>query len=233
MFLQQHQTVELCSFAYTADREARSDLVRGYISAEDDYTSNFTGALRRIINSNSRTGLSATSFMVSPSIERRTGCDGAIILSTAGRSKIALFEAKLPLLGTSKRWDYEQTATGLSHYSDQLKRQAAQTSRFAIFEMFYCDDPFTVQPPYMPNEVSACIWHDDAVTFNSGRKDSDAVWSQQELVTMLQRGTLDIREILTDLCQCKVGIPLSAAMPVEVFAVEMNLEGHILMIEAD
>jgi hypothetical protein len=47
------QIDELCKFAYLADKEARSDLFRGFIRDENDYTSNFTGALRRIINSNS------------------------------------------------------------------------------------------------------------------------------------------------------------------------------------
>lgn len=49
--------MELCWFAYTADKEARSDLVRDYLRNEDDYTFNFTGALRRITNSNSKMGL--------------------------------------------------------------------------------------------------------------------------------------------------------------------------------
>src|SRR6185437_2725485 len=107
-------------FSYYADKEARSDLIAGVIRDEDDYTSNFTGALRRNINSHSQTGLRATSYMLSTTEERRSGCDATIILSTNGMDKVALFEAKLPRLANGAGvWDYPQTSTGLSHFSDQ------------------------------------------------------------------------------------------------------------------
>jgi hypothetical protein len=124
-FFSEAQTRELVTFAYFADKEARSDLICNLIRDEDDYTSNLTGALRRNINSHSTSGLRATSHMLSTSQERRSGCDATVILTANGFTKVALFEAKLPRLtsGTSV-WDYPQTASGLSHFSDQLDRQA-------------------------------------------------------------------------------------------------------------
>jgi hypothetical protein len=148
-FLPLPQLNELAGFARIADKEARSDLILRFIKDENDYTSNFTGALRRIINSNSRSGLSATSFLLSHIEERQTGDHPALIVSKANRSKIAVFEGKWPRFATSGyNRDYAQTATGLSHFSDQLDRQKAWSGTFAIFEMFYCEFPFRAQPAF-------------------------------------------------------------------------------------
>jgi hypothetical protein len=144
------QIKEFARFAYLSDCEIRSDLILGMIKDEDDYTSNFTGTLRRKINANSRkTGIKATSYLLPSPIEQSIGCDATIIIQSNGYIKIALFEAKWPRFSKSYRWDYKQTSTGLSHYSDQLDRQALQSSDFAIFEMFYCEYPFGTQPNYM------------------------------------------------------------------------------------
>lgn len=116
-FFPDAQIGELAHFAAIADREARTDLAKGYIRGENDYTSNFTGALRRIINANSTTGLTAESYLLSPSEEREMGVDGAIILSNDSNSKVAVFEAKFPRFKqVGYRWDKEQTASGLCHF---------------------------------------------------------------------------------------------------------------------
>ncbi|MBT43626.1 MAG: hypothetical protein CMF12_14035 [Idiomarina sp.] len=57
------QILELCHFTMISDREIRSDLSIGMISDENDYTSNFTGTLRRNINSYSRTGETVKNFV--------------------------------------------------------------------------------------------------------------------------------------------------------------------------
>jgi hypothetical protein len=228
------QIQELCGFAYIADKEARSDLVGGFIVSEDDYTSNFTGALRRIINSNSRSGLTATSRRLEPSLEREIGCDAAVIISSPKQVKIATFEAKLPRLSQPlKPWDYTQTSTGLSHFSDQLDRQQAFTGMFAIFEMFYCDMPFQAQPSYMQPDVSSCVWHADAVQFDSTRGTSRAPWTDKELIQMLQRGNINIADILAAVCRCAAGKPIQMAQEdPEVIIREFHLTGHLLFIRA-
>lgn len=132
-FLPASQTVELAKFACDADKEARSDLAHGFLRDEDDYTSTLTGGLRRKINSCSATGLAATSYMLDRSRERQSGCDAAIILRRSGKLKVALFEAKLPRIRNQGTWDYSQTSTGLSHFSDQLERQRKLRSEFAVF----------------------------------------------------------------------------------------------------
>lgn len=231
--LPRHQTKELCRFALWADREARSDLSTGHITNENDYTSNFTGALRRIINSNSRTGLSATSHLLTKSEENTFGCDAAIVVSSGSEVKIALLEAKWPRLKSpSYRWDYAQSSTGLSHFSDQLARQHPHHGRFAIFEMIYCEWPFGAQPNYMQKEVSSCIWHDSAFKFDNSRPSHPQTWTRTELENLLKLGHQRIDEVLAELCECRVGEKMQRFSSVLSMAEEFHLAGEILHIEA-
>jgi hypothetical protein len=225
--------MELCKFAVWADREARSDLSIGQIKNENDYTSNFTGALRRIINSNSRTGLLATSHLLGKSDENVFGCDAAIVISSGPEVKIALLEAKWPRLKSSSyRWDFAQSSAGLSHFSDQLNRQHKHNGRFAIFEIFYCEWPFKKQPFFMQDDVSSCVWHDSAYNFDKLRPNCPQIWSRTELKDLLKQGTLRIDEILEGLCECRVGEKLQRFSSIQLLAEEFNLSGEIIHIES-
>jgi len=228
-FLSPAQTRELATFALSADRETRGDAAGCHIRNEDDYTSNFTGGLRRIVNSNSLTGLSATSYLLEPTIERATGTDAVVIITRGHQSKIALFEAKLPRLAGSSRWDYSQTSTGLSHYSDQLERQNRLRKDFAIFEMFYSAKAFGAQPSWMQRCTSSCVWHNVAFDF-AGKRSGPGPWSDQELEALLRSQCLNIAEILTDICACTVGQPISMSCRGDLIAAEFLLEGEVLQI---
>jgi hypothetical protein len=225
------QIKELCSFAHTADREARSDLWRGFIVNENDYTSNFTGALRRIINSNSKTGLSATSHLLQPPDERLSGCDATIIITNNGYYKIVTFEAKYPRISqTHYTWDYAQTSSGISHFSDQLERQKRFASQHAIFEMFYCEMDFGKQPNHMQNDVSSCVWHEDAVSFDTSRSAPQQVWNANDLEDLLKRGNEPIESILRAVCECSRGKPNKSFGPIPEIAKEFSLFGNVLHI---
>ena len=231
--LSRHQIMELSFLAFLSDREIRGDLSIGMIRDEDDYTSNFTGALRRSINSYARTGLRATSHLLPATVERSMGCDATIIVQSNGYTKAAVFEAKWPRMQAPKySWDYKQTATGLSHFSDQLARQASYRGTFAIFEMFYCEFSFGSQPAFMNDFVSSCVWHDDAVSFNGLRPDSDKVWTQQDLENLLRRSNIDIAQVIQEFCSCDRGEPVRIDSA-EGFIQEFGLTGNILVIEAD
>ena len=208
-------------------------MVIGMIKDEDDYTSNFTGALRRNINCYSKTGIKATSYLLPTPIEQSVGCDATVIIQSKGFTKVALFEAKWPRFSKKHyAWDYKQTSKGLSHYSDQLDRQAQQASSFAIFEMFYCEYAFHAQPAHMQDEVSSCVWHHDAIKYKNSRKNPDAIWSQSELDGLLQKGTLSIADILIDVCQCNQGKPISISVASDTIH-EFRMTGNILVIEFD
>jgi hypothetical protein len=91
---------EVVGCAEWADRLVRADLIQGFVVNENDYTSNFTSALRREINSRSIPGLAAHSQVLTPTVERQTGTDGCIIFRNKTNFKIGLFEAKWPRLST-------------------------------------------------------------------------------------------------------------------------------------
>jgi hypothetical protein len=232
-FMPPNQIKELCKFAYLADKEARSDLVGGYIIGENDYTSNFTGGLRRIINSNSRTGLTASSHLLSPPDERLSGCDASIVITSNDYFKIVTFEAKFPRISQPYySWDYAQTSAGLSHYSDQLERQKGFAGQHAIFEMFYCELPFGKQPTFMQNEVSSCVWHEDAVKYDNSRKTPKQVWNHRDIVGLLNAGNHSIDHMLREVCICSRGKPSKSFGDVPAIAREFSLYGSLLHISA-
>lgn len=237
MPLTRPQADELCDFAEEADRETRDDLVAGYVRGEDDYTSQFTVTLRRRINAQSTTGLRATSYLLPVRRERQMGCDAAVLISGRDATKTAPFEAKLPGVARGKtRWDYRQGTGGNSHFSGQLDKQKSFVPGFAVFEMFYLDWPFGAQPSHLPDEGSACVWHDEAVAFDGVRGSAPGPWSHAELDTLLHRQALTIRDVLEAVCQCAAGEAISwvpsGAGEVATFAKELGLEGLILHIES-
>jgi hypothetical protein len=232
-FLDPFQIEELARLASLSDREVRSDLAIGAIKDENDYTSNFTGAFRRNINSYSRSGLIATSFLLPHAEEREVGADAAIILTRGNESKVAVFEAKWPRF--SKRgyaWDYDQTATGLSHFSDQLERQKRWQKTVAVFEMFYAEHRFGKQPPYLNGNGSSCIWHADAEAFRMGRQDPDAVWTQGELQKLLLTKSISIGDVMMEFGRCNQGSSIPMTEPLKIGR-EFRLHSELLAIKAD
>ncbi|MDF4003552.1 hypothetical protein P3W33_09140 [Luteibacter sp. PPL552] len=233
-FIPLNQIYELVNFAKIADKEARSDLFGGYIISENDYTSNFTGALRRIINSNSQTGLIAQSRLLSHQEEGVTGCDAAIVIQSLDEIKVLLIEAKWPRLSIPQyKWDEKQTSTGLSHFSNQLHRQAVFSSRYAIVEMFYSEHAFGMQPTWMQPNGSACVWHIDAIAYDQTRPTAPGVWTQSELTSLLAKGTHDIGAVLEEVCWCRQGRPISLPNDRPVVSMDIPLPNNVLFISAD
>lgn len=224
------QIQEIAFLAKISDKEIRSDLQLGMIKDENDYTSNFTGAFRRNIYCYSRTGISASSWLLPKPIEEFSGCDATIIIQSNGAQKVILFEAKWPRLGKpSYAWDYAQTSTGLSHFSDQLDRQSNHHSKYAIFEIFYSEHEFGKQPSEMIDEGSTCVWHTEAMNFKSSRVDPNKIWDRSDLTNLFRKQSLGIGQIITDVCQCKAGTPI--AMPnVDSLIQEFRITGDVLVI---
>lgn len=230
--LPRDQLLELVHLATLSDKETRSDLAGGFIKDENDYTSNFTGSLRRNINTYSQTGLSAISFLLTHGEERECGADAAIILSRGSQSKVAIFEAKWPRFKSpGYAWDYAQTASGLSHYSDQLARQRKWPHMFAVFEMFYNEYAFGTQPPFLDQEGSSCVWYEDADSFKAGRTNPDAVWSQDDLKTLLKAKQTTIGGVMAAFGLCTKGQPIHMAEP-EAVGREFRLPRQVLAIKA-
>lgn len=219
---------EVASCAEWADRLVRADLIQGFIVTENDYTSNFTSALRREINSRNIPGLAAHSQVLSPSVERNTGTDGCIIFRNNDQLKVGLFEAKWPRLSTHTNcWDSLQKSTSKSHFDDQLERQKS-LSGYAIWEMFYSEEPYGVNPLF-PHYGSSCVWHADAISVSSSRS-SASPWQDAELTTMLSAYGKRIGEIVTAICNCTHGRVYSTNEMPGLLS-ELGLKGEVLVIQ--
>jgi hypothetical protein len=231
-FLESNQLEELAKWAALSDREVRIDLAIGAIKDENDYTSNFTSALRRNINSYSQSGLFATSFLLQHGVEREMGADAAIILTRGNESKVAVFEAKWPRFATAGyQWDYEQTASGLSHFSDQLERQKRWSGHIAVFEMFYSEHPLGTQPSFLDADGSSCVWHEDTNLFRAHRLEPDDVWTQSDLQKLLSSKRVSIAEVMTEFGLCNQGKPFPMSEPREI-GHEFRLPSNLLAINA-
>lgn len=219
---------------YWADRMVRSDLALGLISGENDYTSNLTSTIRRQINSKNRPYLSATSLVLKPTVERDIGCDACIVLSNTKEFKVCFFEAKWARLSTHKDyWDSLQKSTGLSHFSEQIKKQVPLSQKFAVWEMFYCEYPFSKQPNWMPNETSACVWHHDAHVYVQARNNK-LRWTDKELEDLLtdasSRYTTQIDYIVKEVCLCNEGDVFTGNDYLRVFN-DFELPTKVLLIK--
>lgn len=200
---------EIVRCAYWADRLVRADLIEGLVVSENDYTSNFTSALRREINARALPKLRARIQVLNPSAERKMGADACIVLENDAHYKVGIFEAKWPRLSTHvNSWDSIQKSTGDSHFHSQLCRQHVHASKLAIWEMFYCEAPFLTQSAHFPDYGSACVWHDAAYSATMARSSSKSPWTDADLGALLKGNHRSIGEIIEGICSCKVGEPM-------------------------
>lgn len=178
---------------------------------ENDYTSNFTGGLRYLINSQSRTGLRATAQRVNPSLERRWGVDAAIVIKNGNFCKVAVFEAKWPRVSVRRdNWDFLERESRISHFHSQVERQHQISEKRAfVFEMFYCELPNGTTHKYMKQKGSTCITHDGTFSMNSQRHPAHT-WKKSDLENLIkvENGGLHIGQIVESFAQCKYGLPM-------------------------
>lgn len=198
--------------AHWADRLVRSDLVERIVVSENDYTSNFTSAFRREINARSIPGLRARIQVLNKNAEQKMGADACIVFQNDKVLKIGIFESKWPRLSThSNAWDSIQKSSGDSHFHSQLVRQKQHAPKLAIWEMFYCEEPFEKQQEGFPNYGSACVWHDAAYSATNLRSSSKSPWTDTELEKLLTDSSREIREIVKAICECNAGEPIPVA----------------------
>lgn len=215
-----------------ADKLIRSELISGIIVTENDYTSNFTAAFRREINSRSIPGLKAHSQVLAPAVERQIGADGCIALMNSKECKIGVFEAKWPRLKTQvNSWDSLQKSSKLSHFDSQIQRQGAYANQYAIWEMFYLDEPFGSRSNEFPPFGSSCVWHLDAAS-SSNKRSQTNVWTDAELLQLLGSAKVGIADILASICECSKG----RAIPnqkLHEFIAELGFPDEVLVISFD
>ncbi|KFZ30787.1 hypothetical protein IDSA_06760 [Pseudidiomarina salinarum] len=223
-----HIITQIADCAEWADRLVRADLIKGFIVTENDYTSNFTSAFRREINSRNIPEIAAHSQTLSPKVERSTGTDGCIIFRNNNQFKIGLFEAKWPRFSTHiNYWDSLQKKTLSSHFDDQLQRQH-HLSDYAIWEMFYSEEPYGANPLF-PTFGSSCIWHADVFAASSSRS-STSTWTDAELKAILSASGKGIRDIVTAICSCTHGKVYSTSVMHSLLE-ELGIKGEVLVVQ--
>lgn len=205
----------ISNLAYCADMCTRWELVNKVIVDERDYVSNLTSKIR---NFYLQVGLSCFSHAqtLPNAVSQRVGCDALIVCNMGSKSKICLFEAKWPRLtkSSSHSWDSIQKGSSISHFSDQLQRQAAWSKYAAIWELFISESPFGQQPhPLIDDWGSTCICHNIAKHYDQTR-DRNLVWKSSELTNIMSpnpRGFFssnwgrNIREMLLRVLYCRAG----------------------------
>lgn len=245
LFTDEQIIESIADSVFWADRMVRSDLVLGLISHENDYTSNLTCTIRRQINCKLNfKELRATSLVLKQSVEREAGCDACILLSNADTQefKVGLFEAKWPRLKTkTKAWDQWHPkgkvlppARKVSHFSEQLRKQASLPVKFAVWEIFYCDYPFGEQPSWMVEKTSSCVWHRDAYKQDQSRSPHSR-WTDKDLEALLTGRAMQIDHVVKEICLCQEGTKLSGNdyqriladydLPAECLLIEYSAEG--------
>jgi hypothetical protein len=208
MLFPKHVIDSIVDCATWADRLCRADLIHGAIATENDYTSNLTAAFRREIVARHIPGLTATAHLLTTSLERKFGTDACFVLMNDTEFKICLFEAKWPRLQTRTNcWD-SLLKSGQSRFHSQLLRQNPFAQQFAIWEMFYCEFPYFTQPGFMPDEVSACVWHDPAHAVTQARPSKTVPWTDTELTGLLSSNLIEIGDAIRAACECSIGLAI-------------------------
>lgn len=204
---------EVC---YLLDVSSRLELSDEIITSERDYVSNLTKAIRDIPkNSFSRTFpflFLQKRYIHSQQLkgphERAFGCDAMIMIRTNTFLKVGLFEAKWPRISKKYDWDYINKKSGISHFSDQLKRQKHFSKAFAIWEMFLTElPPGSAMPSGFDKYGSTCVLHDEAFLFDS-KRGSSTPWNTADLIKMIgayPRVNRKLSGILLKMLSCKIG----------------------------
>lgn len=224
----------------SADKVVRGELIAGIIAKEDDYTSNFTGVFRRDIQARSIPGLSAQIQVLRPRAERHFGADACIILKNNTHFKIGIFEAKWPhFIRGAKKWDTFKRLVSMSRFSSQLIRQKQYWPDVAIWEMFYSEYPYFSQPSYMPDEGSACVWHNDAHRFMLANIKISMTWRTVHVKALLEAvGPLTIGDVVQAMCVCTHGTKFLISeynkiienmdLPSELLVITYSGDGEVL-----
>ncbi|MEM7312432.1 MAG: hypothetical protein AAF497_04705 [Planctomycetota bacterium] len=192
---------------YAKDIEVRGELARGIIVDERDYVSSLMTSIRR---ESMQLGLSVSlqSQQLPSRSERMFGCDGVVSIFNELGVKFLLFEAKWPRLGTSGYpWDYLQSS-GISHFTDQIRRQNAAVSFAAVVELFIVELHVGTKIGNFDSEGSTLISHFDAHDYDDQtRKMPHIPWTQENVKQMVrQKHPYNMRTIVQCIGECNLGV---------------------------
>ncbi len=226
--------LRLESLINIADMEIRQDFHNGYIVDENDYTSNLTSHIRRIVNAAMPLRVHTHSQKLPSSRERFWGADAMVVLIDRDTrlGKICFFEAKTD----RANWDYTHKPSLMSHFSSQLDRQTrAINSNYAVWEQFYTAE--SIHKPLNVNRYqrgSSCIIHDLAYRLYHPMPNTK-VWTNSDIdLLCIKQMQLNIPitmgGIIRIICECHYGSPYPIEEIINFFDEKIDIN-EILIIE--
>ncbi|HHP2703493.1 TPA: hypothetical protein ACR8U9_004295 [Citrobacter freundii] len=226
--------VELERLIDVADMEIRKDFYNGYIVDENDYTSNLTLHIRRIINAALPLNVYTFSQKLPSTQERYWGADAMVVLidHNLNLGKICFFEAKTD----RQNWDYYQTSTTTSHFSTQLEKQVrAIKLEFAVWEQFYTKKDINApHQGYRNHKGSSCIFHELAYNLHAPVPNS-TIWTDSNVDDLCKSQRhcflpITMGEMIRHVCECNYGAPYPTNYIVNFLSEKMYVN-DILIIE--
>ncbi|RUR96868.1 hypothetical protein [Pectobacterium polaris] len=217
-----------------ADMEVRQDFYNGFIVDENDYTSNLTSHIRRIINAALPLNFYTHSQKLPPSQERSWGADAMVVLidHDTKLGKISFFEAKVD----RANWDYLQKSSSLSHFSTQLDRQThAIECGYAVWEQFYSKESIrTPSKGHRDPRGSSCIIHALAANLRQPLPNA-IIWKDADVDSLCKTQTesslpITMGEMIRMICECRYGTPYGISHILNFFNEKINVS-DILVIE--
>ncbi|MCW0316205.1 hypothetical protein NB724_001356 [Pantoea ananatis] len=216
-----------------ADTHIRQDFHNGYVIDENDYTSNLTSQIRRVVNAETPLRVRTHSQKLPPSVERRWGADAMIVIidRKTNLGKVCLFEAKTD----RPNWDYPKKKTNYSHFSTQLYRQHKIPSGCAVWEQFYTDKSIHNPPNIIRNKSgSSCIDHVQACNLHHPVP-NHTIWTNQDVdqLCLLQKTMklpITMGGMIRRVCECKYGYPHSIKDIINLFNEKIPVK-NIIIIE--
>jgi hypothetical protein len=198
----------VAAVAHIVDCQVRSELALGHIVDEVDYVSNLTKGIRDYWRSHGFPSY-AYSRRLAQAKEKRFGCDAIIVIRIGDHAKICIFEAKWPRLSKGNyQWDSIQPSSGISHFSDQLRRQQRWAAQAAIWELIILEHkPGSIVKNY-DQWASTCVLHRDAYPFDCTYRDVSQLWTVDDLDRLMafaHTRERNIGSILQQACECKIG----------------------------
>lgn len=235
MSLFDHQLIyELSRLIDVADMEIRKEFYNGYIIDENDYTSNLTSHIRKIVNAALPLNVYTFSQKLPPTQERYWGADAMVVLvdHNSKIGKISFFEAKTD----RQNWDYFQTSSTKSHFSTQLEKQTRAISLdYAVWEQFYTKkDIDAPHQGYRNQKGSSCIVHKLAYDLHAPLPNS-TIWTDSDVdylcETQIESNLpITMGGMIRIICECRYGAPYPINYIINFLSEEINVN-NILIIE--
>ncbi|HIE8604077.1 TPA: hypothetical protein ACXPX3_004746 [Klebsiella variicola subsp. variicola] len=217
-----------------ADKDIRKDYYNGYIVDENDYTSNLTSHIRRMINTSLPFSAYTFSQKLPPSQERYWGADAMVVLidHNLNLGKICFFEAKTD----RQNWDYFQKSSTTSHFSTQLEKQVrAINLKYAVWEQFYTKKDINAPcQRYRNKKGSSCIFHGLAYKLHAPLPNS-TIWTDSDVDYLCETQRelhlpITMGGMIRFICECRYGSPYPISDVIQFLSEKLNVN-NILIIE--